>query len=234
MIERRRQPTATASMPDPDKKPRHHFVLLFCVGLLGLATIGVIFSPVLYQMLLKAGDTGRDPAIDMPATATGTGTGAAGETINVSFDVNVGAPLNWTIRPQTSLVTVAVGKPTLVYFDAKNLGDATAVARGVFDVSPFQAAPYLYEVAHFCFVDVKLEPGEAAHVPMLFYFDKAILADRQATATRHITLSYSFYKQEGDPEQLAAAEDLRAASEAEEAAIKSGGTQTFVNDALRD
>jgi cytochrome c oxidase assembly protein subunit 11 len=89
-------------------------------------------------------------------------------------------------------------------------------------------------VQRFCFRDVRLAAGETARIPMLFYFDKAMLEDRQAIATRHVSIVYTLYGQEADAARLAAAPDLKAASETLEREIAGGAATTYVNDAPHD
>jgi cytochrome c oxidase assembly protein subunit 11 len=166
------------------------------------------------------------------AAAAGDPAEATGETMQVSFDANVGGDLNWEFRPEQRQVTAEIGKPMTIYYDAKNLSDEPIVAHAVFNVSPFLVAPYFFKIQCFCFTDEELGPGESARMPVLFYLDKHLLEDKQALAIRRVTLSYTFYKQGDD--HLAAARNLSAGSELEDGAISSGGAAEFANDAPRN
>lgn len=212
------------------RKPSHRGALILCACLLGVATTGVIYSPTLYRLFCAAtgyGGTVRIAAASDPTEATG-------ETMQVSFDANVGGDLNWEFRPEQRQVTAEIGKPMTIYYYAKNLSDEPVVAHAVFNVTPFLVAPYFFKIQCFCFTDETLGPGESARMPVLFYLDKHLLEDKQALAIRRVTLSYTFYKQGDEPERLAAARNLNAGSTLEDAAIKRGGAAEFANDAPRD
>lgn len=218
-------------MPRLNKKPSHRAVLLLCAGLLALATAGVVYSPTLYRLFCAAtgyGGTVRRAAVDAPPVEK-----VAGETVKVSFDGNVADGLNWEFRPEQREVTVEIGEPTTIYYYAKNLSDRPVVAHAVFNVSPFQVAPYFFKIECFCFTDEKLGPGESARMPVVFYLDKHVLQDKEAMALRRATLSYTFYKQGDDPDRIAAARDLAAGSEEKDAEVARGDAVEFDNDAPR-
>ncbi len=216
-------------MSEPQKKPDHRGVLILCAALLGIATVGVIYSPTLYRLFCAAtgynGTTQRATAAEAATT---------GKTFKVTFDSNVAGGLNWQFRPEQSSVVVEIGKPTTIRYFAKNLSDKPVVAHAVFNVTPFQVAPYFFKIQCFCFTDEKLGPGESAEMPVVFYLDKQMLHDSQAMAIGRVTLSYTFYKQGDEPGKLEAARDLKAGSQQEADAIETGSVTAFDNDAPRD
>jgi cytochrome c oxidase assembly protein subunit 11 len=205
-------------------------VLALCVFLLGLPTVGVIYSPTLYRLFCAA--TGYNGATQR-ATTTAKPQAVAGETFTVGFDANVAPGLKWEFRPEQQSVQVEVGKPVTIYYYAKNLSDKPVVAHAVFNVTPYQVAPYFFKIQCFCFTDEKLGPGEEAHMPVLFYLDKEMLKDNQAMALKRVTLSYTFYGQGDEPGKIADARDLSAGSTKEAATIDSGAQTEFTNDAPR-
>ena len=75
------------------------------------------------------------------------------------FDANVGAGLDWEFRPEKREITTHYGEPTQTYYYAKNNSDQTIVAHALFNVTPYQAAPYFFKIQCFCFTDEKLKPG---------------------------------------------------------------------------
>jgi cytochrome c oxidase assembly protein subunit 11 len=206
--------------------------LLLCAGLIGLATAGVVYSPTLYRLFCEV--TGYGGTVRRAAAATVPAQAAAGEMIRVSFDANVADGLNWEFRPEQSEVVATIGTPQTVYYLARNLSDKPVAAQAVFNVTPYQAAPYFFKIECFCFTEEKLEPGESARMPVVFYFDKAILHDSDAKALRRVTLSYTFYKQGEGAEAIAAARDLAGGSSDQAGAIREGGELEFANDAPRD
>ncbi len=208
----------------------HRGILLLCAGLLALPTVGVIYSPTLYRLFCSA--TGYGGTVTRASGAEAEA--VTGEKVDVSFDANVADGLKWEFRPEQRQVSAEIGKPTLIYYYAKNLSDKPIVAHAVFNVTPFQVAPYFFKIQCFCFTDEKLGPGESARMPVLFYVDKHVLQDKQAMALRRVTLSYTFYGEGDDPGRLAQARDLAAGSQEEDAAVKKDGGTQFANDAPRD
>ncbi len=211
---------------------RYRNTIILCAVLLALPTAGVIYSPTLYRLFCAAtgyGGTTRRAIITSAPTSV-----VENEKVTVSFDANVANGLAWYFYPEEPQVTVAIGEPTTIYYIAKNVSDKPVVAHAVFNVTPFQVAPYFFKIQCFCFSDEKLAPGETARMPVVFYLDKSILDDKQAMALRRVTLSYTFYREGDDPDQIAEARDLRAGSAEESAAAAKGVTSGFVNDAPRN
>lgn len=216
------------------RMPRHSGVLLLCACLLGVTTTGVIYSPTLYQLFCAA--TGYNGTVRRAATVTPVKEAHPdkAQKFTVLFDANTGGGLNWEFKPEQPQVVVEVGKPTTIYYDAKNLSDKPVVGRAVFNVTPFQVAPYFFKIQCFCFTDERLGPGESARMPVVFYLDQDMLEDKEAMALRRVTLSYTFYPQDYDPAQVAEARDLKKGSDDTSAAIARGDPVQFDNDAPRD
>jgi cytochrome c oxidase assembly protein subunit 11 len=220
-------------MSEPQQqKPNHRSVLVLCVALLAIATGGVIYSPTLYQLFCAA--TGYNGTVQRATAATPAERASTGRTFKISFDSNVAGGLDWEFRPEQSSVEVEIGEPTTITYYAKNRSDEPVVAHAVFNVTPFQVAPYFFKIECFCFIDEKLGPGESAEMPVVFYLDKQILEDKEAMALRRATLSYTFYEQGDEPGRLEAARDLKAGSEEKAEAIATGSVAAFDNDAPRD
>ena len=153
---------------------------------------------------------------------------------HVSFDSNVDNGLDWDFRPGQTSVKVEIGVPTEAFFIAHNRSDKTIVGRAVYNVTPYQVAPYFYKIQCFCFTNEKLGPGETAKMPVVFFIDKGYTKDPDASLFDEITLSYTFYPQKDlTPEAIRQARDLAAGSQAEAAAIRQNSPQSFDNDAPR-
>ncbi len=205
--------------------------LALAATLLAISTTGVIFSPTLYRIFCSA--TGYGGTVQR-VTAPSKAKSAGDQTITVAFDANVSPQLPWSFEPGQRSVTVKFGEPTKVYYRARNLSDHTIVARAVFNVTPYQAASYFFKVQCFCFTNERLEPGESADMPLVFYVDPQMLKDKDAQAVTTITLSYTFYKQNNlSPAEVAAARDLSSGSKKKDAVLKSASTAEYENDAPR-
>lgn len=191
----------------------------------------VVYAPTLYRMfcdLTGFGGTVQRAAATAPAAA------ASNETVTVYFDANVAPGLPWEFRPEQRKVETRFGEPTRVNYYARNNSDETIVARATFNVTPYKAAPYFFKIECFCFTEEKLGPGETAQMPLVLYVDEQLLKDPSANEVRGITLSYTFFRQADlSPDEVEAARDLKAGSEAIDAKLKRSESIEFENDAPR-
>lgn len=205
-----------------------------CLAVLGGMVTLVSYAPTLYRIFCAAtGYGGTVQRSIAPQSAEAAAPGEAKE-MTVFFDSNVDKDLNWEFRPEQHEVKVKVGQPTQVYYYAKNLSDKTVVARAVYNVTPYQLAPFFYKIQCFCFTSEKLKPGESARMPLVFFIDKDAAKDQSAAGFDEVTLSYTFYKQDGlSPEEVRTARDLGSASNQKTEALAEEGKADFDNDAIR-
>lgn len=118
--------------------------------------------------------------------------------VAVRFDANVNPDLPWRFAPVRRQVEVRLGEETLIHYAAANLADQPVSGTAAFNVSPDAAARYFNKIECFCFTEQTLAPGQEVSMPVLFYIDPAIADDPDARDIRKITLSYTFYRMEGD------------------------------------
>jgi cytochrome c oxidase assembly protein subunit 11 len=125
----------------------------------------------------------------------------------VRFNADVaGQDLPWQFTtPAESQVDVHVGEDRLVFFHAKNIGQAPSVGVATFNVTPFKAGPYFKKVACFCFSEQTLNPGETIDMGVSFFVDPAIDKDPNLRDVTTITLSYTFFRAKDEKERLSAA-----------------------------
>jgi cytochrome c oxidase assembly protein subunit 11 len=155
------------------------------VGMGGLVAV----SEPLYRLFCQA--TGY---AGTPRVAEGTKGTVSDQTVTVSFDANVNRELGWRFKPEARSVTLRLGEETLAFFDATNTTNQPLVGTASFNVSPDAAAPYFNKIQCFCFTEQVLAAGESARLPVSFFVDPDILKDRDARNVKHITLSYTFFK----------------------------------------
>ncbi|NDW07977.1 cytochrome c oxidase assembly protein [Jiella sp. 40Bstr34] len=199
-------------------------ILVFMTGL-------VAYSPTLYQLFCQV--TGYGGTVQR-ADAAPRPVSESNEIVTVRFDANVGAGLAWEFRPEQREVKTRFGEPVRAYYYAKNLSDETLVGRAVFNVTPYQTAPYFFKIECFCFTNEKLAPGESARMPLVLYVDEQMLKDEDTKGLREVTLSYTFYKQDDlSPEEVESARDLKTGSQALDAALEARTPAEFDNDAPR-
>lgn len=206
-------------------------VLAFSGTILAIMTGLVIYSPTLYQMFCDL--TGYGGTVQR-AVAKQPDATPSNETITVAFDANVAPGLPWEFRPEQRKVETRFGEPTKVYYYAKNNSDETVVARATFNVTPYQAAPYFFKIECFCFTEEKLGPGESARMPLVLYVDEEMLKDENSKMFDNLTLSYTFFRQKDlSQDEIEAARDLKAGSDATDSKLQSADTVEFENDAPR-
>jgi cytochrome c oxidase assembly protein subunit 11 len=202
------------------------------VALLAISGVAVSYAPTLYRLF--CGATGYGGTVKRGTVPAVQADASAARTVTVLFDANVAPGLDWSFAPGQRQVTVRVGEPTKAYYVAKNLSDHTIVARAAYNVTPYKIAPYFFKVQCFCFTNERLAPGESAEMPLVFYIDEQALKDRGVDDVRQVTLSYTFFEQQGlSPAEIGTARDLSAGSKAEQAKIAADPVAAFENDARR-
>lgn len=113
--------------------------------------------------------------------------------IAIRFDATVGQGLPWTFKPEQVSQTLHVGETGLAFYAAKNLTDRPITGRATFNVQPAKAGQYFRKIECFCFTEQTLKPGEAVSMPVTYFIDPAIDADRGLDDVQTITLSYTFF-----------------------------------------
>ena len=117
-------------------------------------------------------------------------------TVRVRFDANVMPDLGWTFRPLQTEMTVRLGETAMAYYEAVNVSDQTVTGSATYNVAPDGAGYHFEKIECFCFTEQTLAPGERVEMPLTFFVDPAIVADRDAGRIRDITISYTFFRSE--------------------------------------
>jgi cytochrome c oxidase assembly protein subunit 11 len=112
----------------------------------------------------------------------------------VRFNADVAPGLPWSFEPEQREVRVHPGEQTLVAYRATNHADHAITGNAVYNVTPDAAGLYFDKIQCFCFSSQTLQPGETAELPVTFFVDPAMLADRNARDIPAITLSYTFFE----------------------------------------
>lgn len=116
--------------------------------------------------------------------------------IVVRFNADVDRALPWRFQPEQDRVELRVGEGGLAFFRARNDSKEAVVGTASFNVTPDKAGQYFNKVQCFCFTEQRLEPGQAIDMPVSFFVDPAISADRNLDDVETITLSYTFHRTE--------------------------------------
>ena len=147
------------------------------------------YSPSLYRLFCDVtgynGTTqrsGQSPAM------------ASERKITIRFTAETHPDLPWRFQPVEREITVKVGEQRLAHYVAENKSGEPVTGMAVFNVAPLKAGQYFDKIACFCFDEQTLAPHQRADMPVSFFIDPRILADRNLDDVHTITLSYSFYR----------------------------------------
>lgn len=165
-------------------------LVLFGIALVvGIMTTLVAYSVTLYRLfceLTGAGGYIQRVAADTAARSDGT--------VTVFFDTNVVPGLPWRFAPVQRKITVHLGEQTPVFFEAENRSNEDIVGHATFNVTPDKAAVYFKKIQCFCFTEERLSAHQKVDMPVLFYVDPKLAADRETRDVDQITLSYTFFR----------------------------------------
>jgi cytochrome c oxidase assembly protein subunit 11 len=171
-----------------DLERRHRRVGLWAASVV-VAMVGASFAAVpLYSYLCRV--TNFDGT---PRRATAPSSVMVDKTVTVRFDANVAPGFAWTFEPLQRTMDVKLGENMLAFYRATNTSDRVIKGTATFNVFPEQSAAFFNKVECFCFTEQELQPGQSMEFPVSFFIDPQIEHDKDARATTHITLSYTFY-----------------------------------------
>lgn len=182
----------TAERIDADVLGRRNRRIGFMALALAAGMLGLGFASVpLYRLFCQVtGFGGTTQRVEEAQASRVTGTG---RTISVRFDANVERGMKWQFKPLQTTDTVSIGVRDMAVYWARNDSSEPIVGTATFNVEPEYAGRYFSKIQCFCFTEQKLEPGEEARLPVLYYVDPAILDDPDARDLEQITLSYTFH-----------------------------------------
>jgi cytochrome c oxidase assembly protein subunit 11 len=163
--------------------------LVILAGVVGLM-VGMAYASVpLYKLFCQVtGYGGTTQATNDAATHI-----VAGHPITVRFDANVNRGLDWKFLPVDRPVTLNPGEEVVIHYRATNKGSAASVGTSTFNVTPAKAGIYFMKIDCFCFQEQTLQPGESVDMPVRFFIDPEIVADKNVVDVTDMTLSYTFF-----------------------------------------
>ena len=178
---------------------------ILCGVVMGMGGLSLASSE-LYRMFCQATGYGGTPKTENVARPSAI---ADGE-VTVKFDANVNSALPWRFHSEKRQVRLRLGEETLVHFVAANLSDQPVAGTATFNVVPEKVAPYFSKLECFCFTEQTLAPGQEVSMPVVFFVDPALANDATANEVTSITLSYTFFRAQGDGEPQPAARKVAA------------------------
>ena len=174
-------------------------------ALVPLAMLGAAYAAVpLYQLFCQVTGYGGTTQV-----ATSAASKVLSRTIQVRFDANVAPGVPWSFKPEKPVVELKLGENGLAFYTVKNESDRPVTAVATYNVTPHKVGPYFQKLECFCFQDRTLQPGESMELPVIFYVDPALAADRNVDEVTEVTLSYTFFAA-GDKAIQASQGDLTA------------------------
>ena len=164
-------------------------LLVMLASVVGLM-VGMAYASVpLYKLFCQVTGYGGTTQVSNDA-ATHI---VVGHPISVRFDANVNRALAWEFAPVDPPVTLNPGEEIVINYRATNIGDAASVGTSTFNVTPAKAGAYFMKIDCFCFQEQSLQPGESVDMPVRFFIDPEIVADKNVADVKDITLSYTFF-----------------------------------------
>ena len=167
--------------------PQKTVVRLVGVGVLmgGLAWASVPF----YDWFCRVTGFGGTPGVSEVANED-----ILDQTIKVRFDASLERGMPWEFRPMEREMEIRIGETGLAFYEAYNPTNRPVAGSASYNVAPYEAGGFFSKIDCFCFEEQVLAPGERVQMPVTFYVDPEIVADRDAQYVHTITLSYTFYQ----------------------------------------
>jgi cytochrome c oxidase assembly protein subunit 11 len=169
--------------------------IILCI--LVLAMVGLSYASVpLYDLFCRVTGYGGTTQV----ANTKSNQIVLSHPVDVRFDANVNAALNWKFVPLETKVTVNPGEEVIINYRATNLGKKPTTGTSTFNVTPVKAGTFFMKLDCFCFIEQTLQPGQSVDMPVRFFVDPEIVADENAKDIGEIILSYTFFPAlGGDP-----------------------------------
>lgn len=201
------KPTTSAEQSPRPRLTRDALVAAAC-GLVVVFMVGAAYAAVpFYNWFCRA--TGFNGTTQV-ATSAPSGAPLARK-IAVRFDSNVAGGLPWKFEPEQTEIEVNIGQVVTVYYTVTNQSARTTTGQAAYNVAPLTVGSYFQKINCFCFTEQSMAPGEKRQMPVVFYVDPSLTADRENDTLNTITLSYTFYPvREPAVKPVAAGEQDRA------------------------
>ena len=158
------------------------------VGMAGLAYASV----PLYRLFCQV--TGFGGTIRVADRAPGE---ILDRRLTIRFNADVNSKLPWAFQPVQRTMELRLGEQALAFYRARNNGTRAITGTATFNVTPAKAGRYFNKIDCFCFTEQRLEAGRSLDLPVSFYVDPQMAADRNLDDVSTITLSYTFFAAPG-------------------------------------
>lgn len=168
--------------------------VLYLLISLTLTMLGLSFAAVpLYRLICQKTGFGGTPQVGLFNVEAP----AVDHYVRVKFTATTHRDLPWRFIPKQHEVTVKIGEPKLVYYEAENRSHLPIIGMATYNVSPDKAGIFFGKIQCFCFEQQRLEPGQTLDMPVLFTVSPDMLKDPLTRDLKTLTLSYTFFEYKG-------------------------------------
>lgn len=176
--------------------PRRNMALTAAiVGGVVAGMTGLAFAAVpLYEAFCRI--TGYGGTTQTAAAAPAQ---ALDRSIEIRFDANSDPALPVEFSAAQSAERLRIGETGLAFYRVRNVSSEPVTIRATYNVTPHVAGPYFVKLECFCFQDRTLQPHEEAELPVIYFVDPEIVADRETAEIATVTLSYTYFRSADAP-----------------------------------
>lgn len=196
--------TRTSAMTTVTRKPRvgRDVVVASICGFVVALMVGASYAAVpFYNWFCRV--TGFNGTTQVATSAPAS---SLERKIAVRFDSNVSGGLPWKFEAEKTEIDVKIGEVVTAFYTVTNQSARATLGVAAYNVAPLTAGLYFQKINCFCFDEQRLGPGEKREMPVVFYVDPALVADRDHDTLNTITLSYTFYPVKEQPKPVAASQ----------------------------
>ncbi|WP_372989726.1 cytochrome c oxidase assembly protein [Sulfitobacter sp.] len=129
-----------------------------------------------------------------PGQVSANSEGILDQTVTVRFDGSLNDGMSWEFKPVVNEMEIRIGETGLAFYEAYNPTDHPIAGQASYNVTPYAAGAFFEKIECFCFTEQVLAPAERVQMPVSFFVDPEIVADRDGKFVHTITLSYTFYE----------------------------------------
>ncbi|XP_017877504.1 cytochrome c oxidase assembly protein COX11, mitochondrial [Ceratina calcarata] len=175
-------------------KKRMRSSLLYWSGF-GVLVLGCTYAAVpLYRIFCQTYNYGGTLSANHDSTKLRSVIPVKDRVINVKFNADTAATMQWNFKPQQTCIKVIPGETALAFYTAKNPLDIPITGISTYNVVPYDAAQYFNKIQCFCFEEQQLNPHEEVDMPVFFYIDPEFADDPRMENVNEIILSYTFFQ----------------------------------------
>lgn len=118
--------------------------------------------------------------------------------VDVRFDANV-ADVPLKFRPLQTSFPIQLGEHGLAFYEVTNVSSADVEVIASYNVTPHKAGRFFNKLECFCFEERVIKAGETKKLPVVFFIDPELTAERNMDDVRTITLSYTYFQTDAFP-----------------------------------